>query len=321
MFCSIIVRSYKRPRELMQLLERLLRQSHRDHEIVVLDQSGDPALDAAVESLADPRIRLIKRPPLGAPGARNEAIRQARADILLFIDDDDLPLDDDWVAKHLRNYEDPDCLGVVGRLTSDPERIKQARFPRLVKFFAVSHTFFKDTREYAYGPLRKRGAAYLHGTNSSCRKELCARIGGWDEGVPPFGEEQSFAFKFSRDRRPGEYFVYDPEPLVWRRPNVAGGGERRSGGDWYRRELAARVIYYHGIVGHYFPIRFRLLYPLYLMRTAVKIVEWIWDRDNGWRTRGERLRASLMAPLLLPATLWRHGWRAPHGAIRRVQSL
>ena len=39
-------------------------------------------------------------------------------------------------------------------------------------------------------------------------------------------EEQSFAIKFARMRRAGEYFKFDPQPLMWRRTDVPGVGLR-----------------------------------------------------------------------------------------------
>lgn len=320
-FCSIIVRSYKRPKALLELLPRLLRQTHRDFELVILDQSSDPALTAAVAALGDPRIRLILRPPLGAAGARNEAIRHARGEILAFIDDDDLPVDDRWLAQHVDNYRDPHVMGVVGRIVGHPTKIRRVRFPRLVRMLALTHTWFRDTREYAYGPLRKRGIDYLHGTNSSCRRELCERVGGWDESRFPYGEEQSFAFRFARRRGAGEHLVYDPVPSVERRFDIPGGCDRRAGTDWSERELAARIHFYHAMVGHYFPWRFRLFYPAYLIRMVAAMVEWIWHRDNRHHTLVDRAWATMGLITRVPTLLWRHGWKRDPTAVRRVLLL
>lgn len=320
-FCSIIVRSYKRPQQLLELLPRLLRQTHGDFELLILDQSSDPALDAAVAALDDRRIHLISRPPLGAAAARNEAIRYARGEILAFIDDDDLPADDRWLAHHVANYDDPDVMGVVGRIVGHEAPVWRVRFPRLVRAFALSHTMFRDTREYAYGPLRKRGIDYLHGTNSSCRRALCERIGGWDEGRFPYGEEQSFAYRFARQHVGGEHLAYDPAPLVGRRFDIPGGCDRRSGTDWFTRELAARIHYYHGMIGHYFPWRFRLLYPIYVMRMLVAMIVWIWQRDNAHRPSSERTEATLRVIAGVPGMIWRHGWTVEPTAVRRVTTL
>ena len=76
-------------------------------------------------------------------------------------------------------------------------------------------------------------------------------------------EEQSFAIKFARQRKEGEKFVFDPSALMWRRTNVSGGLARRTGDDWYIRELEARVFYYRHVVGYYFTWRYRLFLPCF----------------------------------------------------------
>jgi glycosyltransferase involved in cell wall biosynthesis len=289
---SIVVRSYRRPGPLLELVERLRAQTHREFELVIVEQSEDPALVARLEALGDPRIRILVRPPLGAPGARNEGVRHASGEILLFIDDDDLPTDEEWVGAHVANYDDPDCMGVNGRLSSDPTGASRVRFPRLVRWASFRYSFFRDPLTLAVGPLRKPGITFLVGNNFSVRRSLVERVGGWDEGVP-MGEELSFFFRYARVRGPREYLVYDPAPVIWRRVDVPGGLDRRTRDDWYVNELRGRVIFYHGIVARYFPARFRAFYPLFWLRPLQQVLMWIWDADNRGRGTPQRLRATI----------------------------
>lgn len=320
-FASVIVRSYRRPGPLMELVDRLRRQRHESFEIIVVEQTDDPALDAALEALGDPRLRVLRRPPLGASGARNEGVREARGEILLFIDDDDLPVGEDWVSSHLANYTDPRCMGVNGRLAPCSEGPSgPVRFPRLVRWASFRYSLFRDTRTLAVGDLRKQGIPFLVGNNFSIRRALVDRIGGWDEGVP-MGEELSFFFKYERARQPGEYLVYDPRPVIWRRVDVPGGLDRRTRSDWYLNELRGRLIFYHHVVGHYFPWRFRLLYPLFVARAAERVLVWIWDSDNRAHRFAERLAASFATLAAVPVMAWRHGSRREAQAVRRVARL
>ncbi len=100
---SAVVRSYKRRESLLALVEALRAQDHPDFEIIVMEQSGWSAeerrpLDAmAVE---DPRLRVIYSEPLGVGGAREAGWRQARKEIVLTIDDDDLSLGTGFVRGH-----------------------------------------------------------------------------------------------------------------------------------------------------------------------------------------------------------------------------
>lgn len=318
---SVVVRSFRRPDELFSLLGRLDAQDlDEDFEIVVVEQSEDPALLQRLRDHASVRVRVIPTAPLGAPGARNEGVRRARGEILVFIDDDDLPVGRDWLRTHVANYDKGNCVGVSGRLSPRDAVPAAPRWPRLVRWLAMRHTFLRDPRTFAFGSLRKRGIDFLIGSNFSVRRSLVERLGGWDEGVL-MGEEQSFAFRFARQRRPGEYFVYDPDVVIWRRVNVAGGLDRRSGSNWFVKDLTGRVAYYHGVVAHYFPWRFRLLYPLYVLRTLQQVLLWIWDADNASRGFRGRLWASLVTLALAPSVELGWGWDLGLDKIRRVSPV
>jgi hypothetical protein len=206
-------------------------------------------------------------------------------------------------------------MGVVGRLVSDPERMRSPRFPRIVRHFAMRYTIFKDTIALAHNTVRKEGIDFLIGSNASVRRSLLQRIGGWDEGIP-MNEEQSFAIKFGQKRRADEKFVFDPSAVMWRRTDIPGGLNRRAGEDWHLRELEARLFYYKHVVGYYFQRRYRALLPLFWLRGIEQVLIWIWDSDNNHRSVGERLQASFEVVSRLPRALRSERFSA--AAIRRV---
>lgn len=319
-FVSVVVRSYLRPAALRELVPRLLAQEYPHFEVVVCEQSEDPELVRWLAGLQDDRLCVLVRPPLGVSGAKNEAIRHARGEILLFIDNDDLPIHRDWIGRHLRNYADPLCQGVAGRLVDTTEEAERPRIRPKARKRVAAHTFWKDTTGYHWFGERKVGIDYLMGTNCSFRRSLCDRLGGWDEGFV-WGEEQSFFFKFARDKRMGEYLVHDPEPAVLRRTDLPGGANRRWGADWYLRELTHRITYYHCCVGHYFPIRFWLLYPAYWVRIPILTLDWIFDSDNRFKGIRRQIVAALHMLAYFFYAMPRFVWSRRCSGIRRVPTL
>jgi len=299
---SVVVRSFNRPAALIELVDRLRDQVYPRFEVLVFEQSQDRELVAELRARRDARIRVVVSLPCDPPRARNEAVRHARGDVLLFIDDDDLPIGRDWISLHVRNYADPTCMGVAGRATADPAGQKKPLFPRILRTIAMRHTFFKDTVALNHNSLRKNDIDFLVGTNSSIRRTLIDRIGGWDEGIP-MHEEQSFAIKFQSQRLRGEHLVFDPSPTIQRRTDLSGGLERRTRPDWYCWELEARLFYYEQVVGHYFPVRYRLLCPFFVLRGIQQVLFWIWDADNRHRGFAERILATLGLVRSVPRVL------------------
>jgi len=298
---SVIVRSYNRLAALAELLQALLAQDHDSFEIVVVEQSTDrPAADLAlVESLArDPRVRVLRFAPLGGPGARNAGVRAARGDLFVFIDDDDLPATRDWLRRHEANFADPKCLGVTGRFVDEgPEKpyvnIEYARK------HVLSFNVLKFQRVYARIDVKKEVES-LMGGNAAIPRRTLERFGLWDE-CTPIEDEPSLAYRINAGKADDEYMLFDPNVKMIRRLDVPGGMAKRTlSGPRYAKRV---FTFMHNIIGHYFPLRFVLLYPAYIYFVGFHCVQWIASDSKKHQGVLHRIAASIGIVLALPP-LW-----------------
>jgi glycosyltransferase involved in cell wall biosynthesis len=87
---SVVIPAYNAERYLAQALESVVRQTHTEIEIVVVDDgSTDRSADVA-RSYPDSRVRVVEQPNGGPAAARNHGVRLARGELLAFLDADDL---------------------------------------------------------------------------------------------------------------------------------------------------------------------------------------------------------------------------------------
>ncbi len=275
-FVSVAIRSYHRLPQLLELVALLRAQDYPRFEVVIIEQSGAEreAHRAALDALrSDPRIRLCESSPLGAGEARNEAARQSRGEIVLFIDDDDLPVGSDWIRAHANNYTDPHCIAVSGRhmktLSDNPARHDTPRNHRL----CLRYSWLKFPRGRVNHGRRIVGVTQVAGTNASIRKSAIERAGGWDPEHDH--DEDSFNFRFASIKGPAEYFAYDPLPAILRRLDVSGGLGRRQ--QSVAARLRSELRYTHHVVRRYFPLRFWTLYPVYLMLAVQRAVQHVFE--------------------------------------------
>lgn len=113
---SVLVSTRNRPHSLKLASESILRQTCRDFELIVVDQSTDGASKAIIESFADPRINYIRTDTVGLGQSRNVAVRASGAEIVVFTDDDCV-CDEHWLAAFLEEYRrDPSLMAVYGRV-------------------------------------------------------------------------------------------------------------------------------------------------------------------------------------------------------------
>jgi glycosyltransferase involved in cell wall biosynthesis len=298
---SVILRSYNRLPALVGVLDALLAQDHDSFEVIVVDQSTDtPA--AAVARLAelerDPRLRVLRFPPLGGARARNIAVRETKGQVVVLLDDDDTPIGTDWLRKMEAPFADPDCLGITCRhLWRDGDepsalyrRMARRRCMRLGPLLQTPSVYNRTDEEI-------RPVHSVHGTGGAIRRSAFERFGGWDEDTP-IEDELSFALRALAGKRDSEYFMFTPVPVLRRGLDLGGGLGKRalSAGGFYTKFMT----FVHKILGRYRRRRVIALYPLYVLSGAVFVTDWIWNDSLRYQTLASRLAGTLVFWLTLP---------------------
>jgi glycosyltransferase involved in cell wall biosynthesis len=105
---SAVVTTYNYARFLPDALDSVLAQSHRDLEVVVVDDGSTDDTDAVVARYAERGVRYVRRERGGAGRARNTGLELTSAPLVAFLDADDAWLPDRVAAgvSHLRRYPD-----------------------------------------------------------------------------------------------------------------------------------------------------------------------------------------------------------------------
>ena len=109
---SVVIPVYNGSRTIRATVECLLRQSHRPHEIIVVDD-GSTDGTAEVLKVFGEGVRVISKPNGGPASARNSGARAATGDFVAFTDGDCLP-DVGWLEHLLRGFDAPEVAGVGG---------------------------------------------------------------------------------------------------------------------------------------------------------------------------------------------------------------
>ena len=313
----MVVRSYNRLPALLELLRELLAQDHDSFEIVVVEQSTERAPEdvAQLDLLArDARLRVLQFAPLGGPGARNTGVRASGGDLLVFIDDDDLPVGHDWLRRHEANFRDPKCLGTTGQFV-EPSALPYVNLER-ARANVLSFNKLKWQRVYARTDQRKHVES-LMGGNAAIPRRTLERFGLWDE-CTPIEDEPSLAYRINAGKADDEYLLFDPEVQMIRRLDVPGGMAKRTmSGPSYAKRM---FTFLHNIIGHYFPLRFVLLYPAYFALCCYHVTQWICSDSIKHRTLAQRVWAltGLYITLIPLWMFWLASWMV-HRAVKGEQ--
>lgn len=209
---TVAVCTRDRPDDLHRCLESLMRLSHEDNEYLVVDSfSATDETRRVVEAF--PQVRYLRENRPGLDIARNRALREARSEVVAFLDDDAVA-DRNWLAELLRDFNDPWVLCVTG-LTMPLELETEAQ-----EWFETYSPFNRGFRRRVFHRSNHDPAAAGRvgaGANMALRRNVLNLVGEFDElldaGTPTRsgGDTEMFARILNRDYR----IVYEPAALAW----------------------------------------------------------------------------------------------------------
>jgi cellulose synthase/poly-beta-1,6-N-acetylglucosamine synthase-like glycosyltransferase len=127
---SIIIPTFNGASRVGKCLAALVPQTEgRDAEILVVNDGSTDNTADVVAGYSDFKVRLISQANAGPAAARNRGALEARGSILLFTDDDCVPMPD-WLDAMAKPFEDPEVVGVRGVYRTSQKRLA-ARFVQI----------------------------------------------------------------------------------------------------------------------------------------------------------------------------------------------
>lgn len=208
---SVIVCAYTTERWswLLDVIESLRVQTWAAKEVLVVVDHNDELYERLAATVDD--VTVVKNTgPRGLSGARNTGVGLADSDVVAFLDDDAIATPD-WLERLMALYDDPEVLGVGGRV----EPLWEAGRPG----------YFGEELDWIVGcshrglPRVASEVRNVIGANMSFRLDVIRTVGGFNhslgrQGSTPLGCEETEICIRSTMGAPGCRIVYEPAALV-----------------------------------------------------------------------------------------------------------
>lgn len=177
---SVVVPTHNRKELLEKCLNSLFNQTYprEKYEVIVVDDGSNDGTEKLVKKFSRKaicRLRYFKQEKLGPAKARNLGIKNAKEEVVAFIDDDCIA-NEDWLG-HLIKCFDNGVAGIEGKVLS-----------------------MEDKTPFTHQVENLRGGLYLT-ANIAYKKELLLEVGLFDESFPnPAGEDWDLVFRILKAR-------------------------------------------------------------------------------------------------------------------------
>ncbi|MDD5454559.1 MAG: glycosyltransferase [Candidatus Ratteibacteria bacterium] len=86
---SVIIPTYNRALILNETIQSVLQQTHRELEIIVVDDGSTDNTGRLIEKINDKRLFYLYKENRGLASARNEGIKKSKGEYIAFLDSDD----------------------------------------------------------------------------------------------------------------------------------------------------------------------------------------------------------------------------------------
>ncbi len=129
---SVVIPTYNRRDLLLEAIRSVLEQTYGNREVIVVDDGSTDGTEEALRPFAG-RIRYLPKQNGGASSARNLGIREARGELVAFLDSDDLwePRFLEVTAGHLRLHPEQVLVSTAWRTLPGGRRFPPLREPML----------------------------------------------------------------------------------------------------------------------------------------------------------------------------------------------
>jgi O-antigen biosynthesis protein len=207
---SVVLPTYNRAHLLPRTLRSVSAQTFGDFEVLVVDDGSTDDSASVVAAHGDGRVRYLRQPAnAGVGAARNRGLREARGDLIAFLDSDD-----EWLPEKLERQvavlrDAPDEIGLVYTGV------------QTVRSDGTTSVGRPQDRGDVYREMLWRNVIHGGGSNVVIRRGVVAAVGFFHEGLSAI-EDYEYWLRITRFFR----VEFVDEPLI--RYHDPRGAERRS---------------------------------------------------------------------------------------------
>lgn len=198
---SVIIPTYNRAEMVCECIDSILESTYKELEVIVVDNNST---DNTISKLNDkfynePRVEVLELDEnLMAAGGRNEGIKVAKGDYILFVDNDNL-VNKDMIEILVQEMENDDKIGLTGPLSLN-------KYSGNAIWLASGDYHFFSSRPKTLYAGKKPSEVQLKKKYETCyspnimmvSRKAIEDVGGFDKSYFAMYEEADFGYRIKK---------------------------------------------------------------------------------------------------------------------------
>ncbi|MBD3344851.1 MAG: glycosyltransferase [Chitinivibrionales bacterium] len=224
---SVIIPTYRRKRQVTELIDRLLSDFPEKCELIIVQQ------DENTLDVSDKRVKLLVQKEPSLPRARNRGIHASKGKVVLFFDDDCVP-SAGCVSRHMELHECFPRYSVIAGQVRDANN--RGTRERVVEFDPATLTYICD-----YALCRDEEITGFPGGHASIKRSAFRSVlfDSWFRGNAHF-EEIDFALRLKR--KGGKIFFTSSMHIDHFLEKTGGCRSEKSSAEFYFNQFYNRAL-------------------------------------------------------------------------------
>jgi glycosyltransferase involved in cell wall biosynthesis len=214
MSVSVIIPTYNGAKKIGGIIQALQKQTCPPFEVIVVIDGSTDNTRAVLHSLQQElkSLKIIEQENKGRAAVRNTGAKNATGDLLIFFDDDMLPLEN-CIAGHLAHHQKHEGSILTGGLDEPVNK----RSADILKFKShLSKKWNSELQADEEGKLFKQNV-FIAAANFSISKDLFEKLGGFDERLKD-AEDFDFAVRASNAGIP---LYFNKQVFAWHNDTIS----------------------------------------------------------------------------------------------------
>jgi glycosyltransferase involved in cell wall biosynthesis len=207
---SVIIPLYNKEKLIHHCLNSIYKTTYPNFEVIVVD---DASTDNSVKIAERFPCKLIKlKKNMGVGYARNIGAKNAKGDMLYFVDSDVIQVGDNLNKIVLEFEKDPKLDVLAASLTKDSfEKDFGPSFLALKYFYLTTYAMIKRG-------LKRQKVTWLPTCSVAIKKSVFTKFGGFDTSLGKLGgEEYELGYRISKKHT---IYIYRDIEVVHNRPTI-----------------------------------------------------------------------------------------------------